>query len=420
MQDRNSAKQAAAAAAAKLVQQDMVVGLGTGSTAALLIDALGTRVREEKLGFTAVATSEATERQARGLGIRIIPAQPHLDLAIDGADEVELGTLNLIKGLGGALLREKVVAQAAHRFVVIADDGKLVERLGMIAPLPIEVTRFGHGNVAARLTELGFRVVPRAKDGGEFITDNGNFILDCHDLPPQPPAQLDGAIKAIAGVVETGLFAGMAEQALIGFADGTVRVHEGHYPARAGVALEAVVLSRLMRPCFTSPPILLVMGVSGAGKTTIGALVAAVLGLPFQDADDLHPKANVEKMRRGEALNDADRLPWLQRVAAVAQGWRQAGEGGVIGCSALNRRYREIIAGEDKAIIVVHLDGGKSTINDRLATRRGHYMPPSLLDSQFNALEAPGPDENALIVSVTPSPMRIVMRIIQDLSTRLN
>ena len=419
MQDRDKAKQAAAIAASKLVKQDMVVGLGTGSTATLLVDALGARVREENLSFTAVATSEATEHQARECGIRIIPAQPHLDLAIDGADEVERGTLNLIKGLGGALLREKVVAQAAHRFVVIADEGKLVGRLGMIAPLPVEVTKFGHENVAARLAELGFRVVPRTKDGVPFVTDNGNFILDCHDLPRQPPVKIESAIKTIAGVVETGLFTGMVEQAIIGYGDGSVRCHAGHYPARAGVATDAAMLCGLIQPRLVAPPVLLVMGVSGAGKTTIGALLAAVLDIPFQDADDLHPSANVEKMRRGEALNDADRLPWLQRVAAVAKAWRQAGQGGVIGCSALNRRYREVIVGDDPAIIVVHLDGTKLTINKRLSTRHGHFMPPSLLDSQFNALEPPSPDENALIVSIAPSPIQIVMLIIQDLSQRL-
>ncbi len=419
MQDQDKAKQAAAIAASKLVKQDMVIGLGTGSTAAMLVDALGARVREEKLGFTAVATSEATERQAREYGIRIIPPQPHLDLAIDGADEVERGTLNLIKGLGGALLREKVVAQAAHRFVVIADDGKLVERLGMLAPLPVEVTKFGHGNVASRLAELGFRVAPRVKDGAPFITDNGNLIFDCHDLPRQPPVKIEAAVKSLAGVVETGLFTGMVEQAMIGYRDGSVQAHAGHYPARAGVATDAAMLCGLIQPRFAAPPVLLVMGVSGAGKTTIGALLAAALDIPFQDADDLHPAANVEKMRRGEALNDADRLPWLQRVGAVAKAWRQAGQGGVIGCSALNRRYREVIVGGDPGIVVVHLDGEKSTINERLSTRHGHFMPPSLLDSQFNALEPPSPDENALIVSIAPSPMQIVMRIIQDLSKRL-
>ena len=420
MQDQDKAKQAAAIAGARLVERDMVIGLGTGSTAALLVNALGSRVREEGLRFVAVATSEATEEQARGHGIRIIPARPHLDLAIDGADEVELGTLDLIKGLGGALLREKVVAQAARRFVVIADDSKLVERLGMSAPLPVEVTKFGHENVAARLTELGFRVVKRSRqDGAPFITDNGNFILDCHDLPRQPPANIDNAIKSVAGVVETGLFAAIAEQAIIGFHDGRITVHDGQYPARAGVALEAAALTRLIQPRFVTPPILLVMGVSGAGKTTIGALIAAVLGLPFQDADELHPKANVEKMHRGEALNDADRLPWLQRVAAVAKAWRRAGQGGVIGCSALNRRYRDVIIGDDPAIIVLHLDGTKSTINERLSTRHGHFMPATLLDSQFDALEPPSPDENAMIVSIAPPPMQIVMHIIQDLSARL-
>lgn len=420
MQDLNEAKRAAAIAAAKLVQEDMVIGLGTGSTAALLVEALGARVLEERLDIAAVATSEATARQASRFGIRIIPAQPHLDLAIDGADEVELGTLNLIKGLGGALLREKVVAQAAHRFVVIADDRKLVERLGAMVPVPVEVARFGHGNAAVKLADLGFRPVLRQKNGQTFVTDNGNLIFDCFDLPPHPPEHLESAIKSISGVVETGLFIGLAESTIIGFADGTTQTYSGCYPGRAGVGADALVLRRLVRSRLASRPVLLVMGVSGSGKTTIGALVAAALDLPFHDADELHPPENVAKMHRGEPLNDADRAPWLEKVAGLARSLRQAGHGGVIGCSALNRRYRDTITGGDGGIMVIHLDGAKPTINARLAARRGHYMPTSLLDSQFDALEPPGPGENALIVSILPPPVRIVLDIIRRVQERLS
>jgi ribose 5-phosphate isomerase A len=220
-------KQAAAEAAVALIEDGMVLGLGTGTTAKLLVDALGRRIRDEKLRMTAVATSVRTEEQARALGITLtsFASVSALDLAIDGADEVEDGTLRLIKGLGGALLREKIVAQAARRFVVVVDASKAVSRLGERSPVPVEVVRFGHEVTARRLAALSGSPVLRAgSDGKPFITDNGNLIYDCHTGPLADPRAFGSALKSIAGVVESGLFLDGVEQVIVGEADGSVRV----------------------------------------------------------------------------------------------------------------------------------------------------------------------------------------------------
>jgi len=222
---QDAAKQAVAAAAAALVQEGMLVGLGSGSTVRFLVDRLGERVREEGLRFTGVPTSEATAAQARSLGIALTGPDAAIDLAIDGADEVELGTLRLIKGLGGALLREKIVAQLAEKFVVVADDSKLVRHLGERAPLPVEVARFGLAATTRRIAEQGGRPVLRtAAGGGTFVTDGGNVILDCSGFAPiRDPFTLERTLRCIAGVMETGLFVDMAGEALIAGADGAVR-----------------------------------------------------------------------------------------------------------------------------------------------------------------------------------------------------
>lgn len=228
MQHAEAGKQAAAEAAARLVEDGMMLGIGTGSTVSFLVEALGRRVREEGLHISGVATSMKTEAQALSLGITLIElgAAAPLDLAIDGADEVEQGRLRLIKGLGGALLREKIVAQAARRFVVIVDEGKVVTVLGEHAPVPVEVVYFAHETTARRLAALGGGPVLRVDAVDKpFVTDNGNLIYDCHGFSPIPdPASLERNIRAIAGVVETGLFLGGVEQALIGCAHGGVTV----------------------------------------------------------------------------------------------------------------------------------------------------------------------------------------------------
>jgi ribose 5-phosphate isomerase A len=221
------AKRASGEAAAALVQNGMLVGLGTGSTAFFVVAALGRRVRDEGLRITGVPTSDATAAQARGLGIPLTePTAQAIDLAIDGADEIEEDTLRLIKGLGGALLREKIVAQLAHRFVIIGDSSKIVKTLGERAPLPVEVVRYGHAATEHRIGVLGGAPKLRlGKDGAPFITDGGNVIYDCPGFAPiRDPFTLQRDLKSIAGVVETGLFLTGVEQALIGKPDGTVDV----------------------------------------------------------------------------------------------------------------------------------------------------------------------------------------------------
>ncbi len=225
MSNSETAKRAAAEAAAALVQSGMVVGLGSGSTLAHVVTALGRRVREEGLRIIGIPTSTETEALALASGITLADlAATDIDLAIDGADEVETGTLRLIKGLGAALLREKIVVQSSRRFVVVADASKIVTTLGSRAPLPVEVVRFGHGATARRLAGLGGKPVLRLDAAGEpRITDGGNVIYDCGGFAPiRDPFTLQRQLKAMAGVVESGLFLDCAEQAIIGAPDGTI------------------------------------------------------------------------------------------------------------------------------------------------------------------------------------------------------
>ena len=144
----------------------------------------------------------------------------------------------------------------------------------------------------------------------------------------------------------------------------------------------------------TEPPILVVMGVSGSGKSTVGARLAARLQVPFKDGDALHPAANIAKMASGHPLTDADRGPWLDRVAAKIAAWRAAKSGGVIACSALKRAYRDRLAAPD--VTFVYLEETPETISARLTHRPGHFMPAALVASQFDALEPPAPDERAI------------------------
>lgn len=202
----------------------MRVGLGTGRTMELVLRALAGRAG---LRFTGVATSEATAARARALGIALAAAEGPCDLAIDGADEIERGTLRLIKGGGGALLREKIVAEAARRFVVVAEAGKLVDRLGGFA-LPVEVVPFGQAVTAARVAALGGAPVLRRRAGAAVQTDNGNLVLDCAGFAPiRDPYTLERSLRAVAGVVATGLFMVPVERAVIGHADGRVEELRG-------------------------------------------------------------------------------------------------------------------------------------------------------------------------------------------------
>jgi carbohydrate kinase (thermoresistant glucokinase family) len=164
--------------------------------------------------------------------------------------------------------------------------------------------------------------------------------------------------------------------------------------------------------------IVVVMGVSGSGKTTVASLLAGRLGCAFQDGDDLHPRENVEKMRSGIPLTDADRLPWLQAIARHIDGWRERNEAGVVTCSSLKRIYRDILVGERCDVNLVYLKGTKALIHGRLTARTSHFMPVGLLDSQFATLQEPAEDERPIVVDIGPEPSQIVSEIVRRLMER--
>ena len=229
--DLDALKRAAAARALESVRDGMVLGLGTGSTIRFFLDLLGERVRSGALaGVVGVPTSRRTADISRRLGIRVsrLRAQPRMDLTVDGADEVDPHG-NLIKGLGGALLREKIVAQASGRLIIIVDDSKVVKRLGTRSPLPVEVTRFGASRHQAFVTGLGAGVTLRREaDGSPYLTSNGNYILDA-SFPRgiEDPVALDAALRARAGIVENGLFLGMTSLAVVAAPEGVRTIGPG-------------------------------------------------------------------------------------------------------------------------------------------------------------------------------------------------
>jgi ribose 5-phosphate isomerase A len=219
-----AAKRKAAVWAASQVEDGMAVGLGSGSTSALVIEEVGRRVAQG-LSITAIATSELSHQQALSLGIPLtdFAHQAKLDLTIDGADEVQQGTLHLIKGHGGALLREKIVAMASTRLLIAVDPRKLVTTLGSVFAVPVEIVPFGWETTANRLRDRGFAPELRLKeDGKPYITDGQHYILHC-DLPGSglSPEQAAEAFNDTVGVVEHGLFLGMASEVVIGHADET-------------------------------------------------------------------------------------------------------------------------------------------------------------------------------------------------------
>jgi ribose 5-phosphate isomerase A len=394
--EQDALKREAAEEAVKLVEDGMIVGLGTGSTAAFAIAALARRHREG-LRFLGIATSERTAAQAAAAGIQLtsFAEHRHIDLTIDGADEVERGTLNLIKGLGGALLREKIVAAASRRLAIIVDGSKLVDRLGTHAPVPVEIVPFGLEATRATLEVLGASAELRRSPAGEpFVTDSGNRIIDCRFAPITDPARLDERLRSVVGVVESGLFIGRADPVFVADAAGVRRLDSAR--AHRG-----------------TPPILVVMGISGAGKSTIAEELAARLGWAFEEGDALHPEANIAKMHAGIPLTDADRRPWLDGVAAWIDGQRAKKEPGIITCSALRRSYRQIIIGDRPEVRLVYLRGGRDVIAEHLAGRHGHFMPPGLLQSQIDTLEEPTADEDALTVDVGRPPEQVADEIIR-------
>jgi ribose 5-phosphate isomerase A len=218
MLPRMDPKQRAAEAALSFVRDGMVIGLGTGSTADQFLQALAAQLKGGKLrAVRGVPTSRQSERRAEQLGIPIVSLveHPSPDVTIDGADEIA-PNLDLIKGLGGALLREKIVAQNSKMLVIIADSRKAVSVLGSKSPLPVEVAPFGHEIQAEFLRSLGAVPTLRSeRTGNPFITDNGNYIYDCRFPRIDDPRGLEAALRARAGIVGTGLFLGMANVALI-------------------------------------------------------------------------------------------------------------------------------------------------------------------------------------------------------------
>jgi len=195
----------------------MVLGLGSGSTAAIMVELLAKRVADG-LNVVGIPTSEGTAALARRLGVPLtdFEHERRIDLTIDGADQIEQGTLNLVKGLGGALLREKIVAEASARMIVIADPTKLVPKLGAATPLPVEIVPFGWPLVLDRLKELRAECILRREGDVPFVTNGGNYVADCRFDTIADAAALQAKLKAITGVVETGLFIALATQAMIG------------------------------------------------------------------------------------------------------------------------------------------------------------------------------------------------------------
>ncbi len=213
--------------AADYIRDGMVIGLGSGSTARYATLCIGQKLRSGELhDIVGVPTSEETATLARAEGIPLTTLEQHghLDITIDGADEVD-PDFNVIKGLGGFLLREKIVAYATRQEIIVVDESKLVELLGTKSPVPVEVIRFGWRNTQTALERTGARPVLRQANGKPYLTDEGNYILDCHYPGIAEPCTLSTQIKAIPGVVETGLFLGMVHCVVVAAADG-IRIME--------------------------------------------------------------------------------------------------------------------------------------------------------------------------------------------------
>jgi ribose 5-phosphate isomerase A len=225
MENLESAKRSAAAAALELVEDGMALGLGTGSTAKHLVQLLAERIHNTGLHVECCATSRETADLARSLGIEIFDLDDlgELDLAIDGADEID-PALNLVKGGGAAHFREKLVEKAAKRFAVIADNTKLVEKLGSTRQIPLEILPFAWKTTTRRIEAMGAKLTPRLSADLEMLrTDNGNLIVDGDFGPLTDPARLAIDLDAVSGLLEHGIFVGMAEVAFVAHPDGRVQ-----------------------------------------------------------------------------------------------------------------------------------------------------------------------------------------------------
>jgi ribose 5-phosphate isomerase A len=225
--EQNELKRAAALAAVAEIESGMKLGLGTGSTAAFALDEIARRIREEGLKVAGIPTSLRTEARARQLGIPLITfaETQELDLVIDGADEVVPGSLTLIKGLGGALLRERIVAAAGRRFTVIVDRSKIAARFASHVPVPIEVVPFGHEIMARRLVKLGFHPVLRVDaHGAPATTDGGNLLYDLHDVEAgTDPATFAATLRRTVGVIDSGIFLGLTTEVIVAHSPTDIR-----------------------------------------------------------------------------------------------------------------------------------------------------------------------------------------------------
>lgn len=218
-------KKQAAMYALEHVQSGMIVGLGSGSTATYFIKALGEKLKKGELSdIVGVPSSKRSEELAKELGIPLSElSSKGVDVAIDGMDEVDT-KLNAIKGLGGAQTREKIVASSARAFILIGDETKMVKQLGEKAPIPVEVIPFGYRATWSKLEQLVSKVEQRMNGNTPFLTDNGNYILHCHVTPPIDAKKLAASISMIPGVVEHGLFLGMAEVAYVATAHDVLKL----------------------------------------------------------------------------------------------------------------------------------------------------------------------------------------------------
>ena len=234
--DQDALKQAAGRAAAALVTSGMVLGLGTGSTAYWATLEIGEKLRTGQLSdVVGVATSLETERLARKLEIRLVTPDDvtEIDLTIDGADQVD-GDLNVVKGGGGALLREKIVASITKREVIVVDDSKVVDVLGLGFPLPVEVVPFGWQSCVRKLQRLGFQPDLRIRSGSRYLTAEGNYILDCSSAGIADPEKTEMDLNNIPGVVENGLFIGMVDAVFVASEQGVQVYSSGDRRAGAG------------------------------------------------------------------------------------------------------------------------------------------------------------------------------------------
>jgi ribose 5-phosphate isomerase A len=219
-----NAKQIAAEKAVSFIESGMIVGLGTGSTAYWAIEKIGEKIKNRELEIKAIATSKGSEQQAVSLGIPMLTFAEidQIDITIDGADEADT-KLNLIKGGGGALLREKIVASNSRQLIIIADETKFVKQLGKFA-LPVEAAVFGWEKTFQKLNALGCTPHLRMKDDHPYATDNGNYIVDCAFGQIADPAELHERINAIIGVVENGLFINLASALIVGYTNGDIKI----------------------------------------------------------------------------------------------------------------------------------------------------------------------------------------------------